>query len=636
MAYDSAISASGGIAPYSYAVSSGSLPAGLSLAADGSISGTPTTAGSFDFTLTATDSTGGTPGTASQAYTVEIVYAPPIAVDDAATVLAGESVAIDVTANDNSLAPITSVAIVSPPAEGTATVSGLDIVYTAPTLASPQVSFTYVASGPGGTSAPATVTVTVNPLPIPAAQQASTPAATPVTVDITAGATGGPFTAAEVLSVAPAGAGTAALAAGGSGYLLTFTPAATFEGQATVQFTISNAYATSAATSLVVTVEPRPDPSADPEVRGLIDGQVDSARRFATAQITNFQQRLEQLHRGGGGGSQNTLSFAASRTCDEPLVGHSIEPCGQAFDDGSGLGGIGSAGAGGNGAGAPASGGGSDSPWGTWVGGMIRSGKLDGSAGRAGLDFESDGLSTGVDYRVNADLAVGAGFGWGQDELEVGRNGSRIEGKARTLAMYASWHPGQRWFVDGLLGLQDLRFDLRRYLPGTTGFVTGRRDGDQWFASVSAGMEYQRDGLMLSPYARLDVAEGSLDSYVETGHPVLALAYESMDVETSIGTLGLRLDWRQAREWGSFTPQARLEYQQDFSGRSVAELGYADLPGGPVYGVAASRFDRNRFVAGLGMLFDTRSGWNWRVEYRGQVGGDGEDHGVQLNVQKQF
>jgi len=639
LGYTQAVSASGGIAPYSFAVSSGNLPAGLSLAADGAISGTPTAAGTFGFTITATDSTGGTPGTASQAYSVEIVYAPPVAVDDAATVLAGESIAIAVTANDTSLVPITGIAIVSPPAEGTATVSGLEVIYTAPTLASPQVSFTYVASGPGGTSAPATVTVTINPLPIPVAQAVSTPAATAVTVDITAGASGGPFTAAEVLSVAPAGAGTATIAAGGTGYRLTFTPAAAFEGQALVQFTVSNAFATSAPTTLQVTVEPRPDPSADPEVRGLIDGQVDSTRRFATAQITNFQQRLEQLHNSGNGGHQNTLSFSATRECLEPLVGHSIEPCGQDLDALNGIGGgTGNTGGlgGGNGAPAASAGSGSGSPWGSWIGGVIRSGKLDGSAGRAGLDFESDGLSAGIDYRVNAEFVVGAGFGWGQDEVEVGRNDSRIEGRARTLALYASWHPGQRWFVDGLLGVQDLRFDLRRYLPSTTGFVTGRRDGDQWFASVSAGAEYRRDGLMISPYARLDVAQGTLDGYTESGHPVLALAYKSMDVETSIGTLGLRLDWRQARDWGSFTPQLRLEYQQDFSGRSDAELGYADLPGGPVYGVAASRFDRNRFVAGLGVLFDTRSGWNWRLEYRGQLGGDGQDNGVQVNVQKQF
>ena len=82
----------------------------------------------------------GPAGTGSQAYSVEIVFAPPVAVDDAATVLAGESVTIAVTANDTSAAPIDSIAIVTPPAEGTAVVSGLEIIYTAPTLASPTVA----------------------------------------------------------------------------------------------------------------------------------------------------------------------------------------------------------------------------------------------------------------------------------------------------------------------------------------------------------------------------------------------------------------------------------------------------------------------------------------------------------------
>lgn len=57
IAYLETIVASGGMAPYGYSVSAGSLPPGLSLnAATGTISGTPTTAGTFDFTITATDS----------------------------------------------------------------------------------------------------------------------------------------------------------------------------------------------------------------------------------------------------------------------------------------------------------------------------------------------------------------------------------------------------------------------------------------------------------------------------------------------------------------------------------------------------------------------------------------------------
>ena len=72
--YSSAISASGGVAPYNWSVSVGNLPHNLSLEASGNsatISGTPdTTAQSVDFTLQVTDSAR---QSGSQAYTVSVL-----------------------------------------------------------------------------------------------------------------------------------------------------------------------------------------------------------------------------------------------------------------------------------------------------------------------------------------------------------------------------------------------------------------------------------------------------------------------------------------------------------------------------------------------------------------------------------
>jgi hypothetical protein len=67
--YSQALTASGGTAPYTYALTAGALPAGLSLSSGGALSGTPTTAGSSSFTVTATDSTG---LTGSEAYTLTV------------------------------------------------------------------------------------------------------------------------------------------------------------------------------------------------------------------------------------------------------------------------------------------------------------------------------------------------------------------------------------------------------------------------------------------------------------------------------------------------------------------------------------------------------------------------------------
>jgi Putative Ig domain len=65
IAYSASIGISGGVAPYACAISSGTLPTGISLSPTGTaactLSGTPSGAGTFDFTLTVTDSATGTP-----------------------------------------------------------------------------------------------------------------------------------------------------------------------------------------------------------------------------------------------------------------------------------------------------------------------------------------------------------------------------------------------------------------------------------------------------------------------------------------------------------------------------------------------------------------------------------------------
>jgi hypothetical protein len=75
VAYSQQITASGGTGPYTYAVSSGTLPAGLTLAPGGLLSGTPTTAGSSTVTIRAIDSSNGCPGTIT--YTITTIAGVP-------------------------------------------------------------------------------------------------------------------------------------------------------------------------------------------------------------------------------------------------------------------------------------------------------------------------------------------------------------------------------------------------------------------------------------------------------------------------------------------------------------------------------------------------------------------------------
>src|SRR6185295_9137528 len=69
-AYNQTVTASGGTGgPYTFALTAGALPTGLSLSSAGAITGTPTTGGPFSFTIQATDSSA---NTGSRSYSVNI------------------------------------------------------------------------------------------------------------------------------------------------------------------------------------------------------------------------------------------------------------------------------------------------------------------------------------------------------------------------------------------------------------------------------------------------------------------------------------------------------------------------------------------------------------------------------------
>ncbi|MCI1186954.1 putative Ig domain-containing protein [Hymenobacter sp. DH14] len=106
-AYSQTLTASGGTAPYSFSIIGGALPSGLTLAGNGTLSGTPTASGTFSFTAAATDaSTGGGPYLGSRTYSLTINNQPataaPVITSPANNSFTNQGVTISGTAPANS------------------------------------------------------------------------------------------------------------------------------------------------------------------------------------------------------------------------------------------------------------------------------------------------------------------------------------------------------------------------------------------------------------------------------------------------------------------------------------------------------------------------------------------------------
>ena len=595
---------------------------------------------SFSYTLTG-------PGGVSAPATFSLTVAPqpvPVPVAKTATVLAGTPVTLHVTEGATG-GPFTAVAITTAPASGTAVVNGMDIVYTPGINTSGDVSIGYTLSNVFGTSAPVKSTITVNPMPQVVSQSVTVVAGLTVTVDLTAGATGGPFTAANVLSVAPAEAGKVVVrdagTAGKPSYQLSFAASGKFSGAAVVSYTLSNAFATSKPGVVNVTVTARRDPSVDPEVVGLQAAQADAARRFASAQLSNFTQRLESLHGDGWGRSNFGLSLTPPNDSGNPtaalarwqeqeadrVFGTAVKPFmrkaalrqpdsgfsseRQQADVSQATSGL------------------PDMPQkpdtqkqalALWLGGAVDFGQHYVNGRDTGFRFRTNGVSVGGDYRLSDLATLGVGAGFSHDRSDVGQNGSRSTADSAVAAVYGSLRPSKGVFLDGVLGYGTLQYDASRYLSDGSGFATGERDGKQVFGALVGGIEMRHDTWMWSPYGRVELMSAKLDPYTEKAAGINALSYFKQTVRSRIGALGVRAEGIYVGGLGTWFPRARLEYRHQFQGADDARLAYADLVAdGPVYVIRTVPQQTGNWAAGLGVKLLLSNGMTITLDYNSNL-----------------
>ncbi|MFM5667701.1 putative Ig domain-containing protein [Aeromonas hydrophila] len=244
-AYSQTVTATGGSAPYTYAITAGSLPAGLSLnTSSGVISGIPSASGTFNLTLTATDANS---ASGFQAYSLVINGLPPVANAVSATVAANSS-ANPITLNITGGAA-SSVAIASAANHGTATASGTSITYTPTAGYAGSDSFTYTATNANGTSSPATVTITVSAPSIVVSPGALSNDSVGMAYSQTITATGGsaPYTYAITAGSLPAG-----LSLNTSSGVISGTPSASGTFNLTVTATDANSASGFQVYSLVI------------------------------------------------------------------------------------------------------------------------------------------------------------------------------------------------------------------------------------------------------------------------------------------------------------------------------------------------------------------------------------------------
>jgi len=284
---------------------------------------------------------------------------------------------------------------------------------------------------------------------------------------------------------------------------------------------------------------------------------------------------------------------------------------------------------------------------GVFINGDFATGEKDSTFNESGFDFDSYGVTAGIDYRFTDSFVAGIAVGYSESEADVDDDLGSTDGEGTTFTVYGSWFT-DNFYVDGSITTGSYDYDGTRNIRYGTGDALVTRtlesdtDGDQTAWSLGAGYNMSDDSLSYSFYGRLEAVDVDIDGYQErvtaASGPKLsdgslnsdwAMRVEDQEVESMRGVLGAQVAYSLSQDYGVLQPYASLEYQREFEDDfRVARASYLNDPffdsGDRSYVVelVTDEPDQSYYQLTVGTVLLRPGGTQWFVNYGTLLGLD--------------
>jgi uncharacterized protein with beta-barrel porin domain len=292
---------------------------------------------------------------------------------------------------------------------------------------------------------------------------------------------------------------------------------------------------------------------------------------------------------------------------------------------------------------------------GVFINGDYGWGNRDATLRQSGFDFDSYGVTAGVDYRFTDQFVLGAAFGYGNTDVEIDDNGGTLDTDAYSVSVYGSYYPTQAFYLDAIVswGISDhdqarsIRYGVASpspFDPGERTLVrqtaTAEIDSDQISASLGSGYNFAQNGWTFGPYGRLGYVDVDVDGFRENiSNPTaagsgLGLAIDEQDFTSFTLAVGGQVTRAISMPWGILLPQFNVEYVHEFENDSDAIAGrfLGDLSGTTFF-LPTDDPDRNYVNLGVGASAVFAKGRSAFIQYQTLLGyEDLESHAIGVGL----
>ena len=223
--------------------------------------------------------------------------------------------------------------------------------------------------------------------------------------------------------------------------------------------------------------------------------------------------------------------------------------------------------------------------WGLFVTGMLGHGAARPGSVTPGYDFDTNGLTFGIDYRKQENWIFGAAVGYSRQDTDLAQKQGSVGMTGYSLSIYNTFTLKKIWYLDSVLTLGHNNFDLSRRIAytlplpnGTSEIVdqlaTSQPGGNYREAALTFGGDFHKDAWNFSPYGQVIYSRLGFDAYQESlqggAGSGLGLSVDARTVTGLTSILGTRISFSHSADWGVLVPTASLEWNHEFKSDAQA------------------------------------------------------------------
>ena len=288
---------------------------------------------------------------------------------------------------------------------------------------------------------------------------------------------------------------------------------------------------------------------------------------------------------------------------------------------------------------------------GVFVNGHVGLGDKGTTENESGFDFNSLGLTAGVDYRFTDTFILGLALGYSQLETSLYDEGGNIDSTGFNLSIYSTFYQPKEFYLDMLFSYGMNSYENSRninYVLANTSVnqvANSSHDGDQLIFSFSAGYHLHFGALTLTPTARVDHISANIDEFTENmSNPDapgagLALAIENQSVKSLTFAFGAQAALELKPESGTtLIPQISLEWVSEYKNDQRWIKGqFIDDAGGEIFMLQTDEPDTGYANLGLGLALQFDDKTSAFINYERMLNlEDMTNHSLMASVRMEF